>query len=728
MKNLITVCLLLFYFYSGSQTYQPTWESLDKRPTPQWFKDSKFGIFIHWGVYAVPGWSTKGNYAEWYQQGLQTTDTARQRFHKAKFGDRTYYDLANDFKAELYNPDDWAKLFERSGAKYIVLTSKHHDGFTLWPNQNANKTWGFPWNAKDIGPKRDLLGDLFKAVRKTSVHAGMYYSLYEWFNPLWKADPKKYAADHMWPQMTELINTYQPDVFWTDGDWDAPAETWKSKEFLAWLFNESPVKDKVIVNDRWGSGVRFNHGGIYTPEYQPDLDFEDHDWEESRGMGYSYGYNREEDAWDYNSTQSLIIALIDKVSRGGNFLLDIGPDEHGKIPPIMQERLLEMGDWLNINGEAIYNTRRWKTTVQWSEGRRDYKGGNAHITGDWKTGGDIMLKLTVDPDPGYAVKEFFYTYNPTTNVLYAIFPKYPDNKKLVLKDITLPAGTKISFLSTKENLQWKQAGTGVEISLPDYNPNKIKSPYAFAIKIENFGRFAAKPKIKVEYKPGGLKPTISMSSDVSAVIHYTIDGTDPSKSAVIYKGPFVPNESVTIRAIAVSPAMPVAPVGEMLSFLPSAETVMEAKIYEWKNAIKLSAPKPGLSYKYFEPTGKINLNSITGIPVTSGVAEVISHRLKKRTDKFALEFTGYIKIEKDGIYTFFADSDDGSMVYVDDEAIVNNDGDHGNVEKNGKAALKKGFHKIKVLYFDSGGGNSLKVSMQKEGEAKMEIPKELLFH
>jgi len=172
----------------------------------------------------------------------------------------------------------------------------------------------------------------------------------------------------------------------------------------------------------------------------------------------------------------------------------------------------------------------------------------------------------------------------------------------------------------------------------------------------------------------------------------------------------------------------VAPVGEMLSFLPSAETVMEAKIYEWKNAIKLSAPKPGLSYKYFEPTGKINLNSITGIPVTSGVAEVISHRLKKRTDKFALEFTGYIKIEKDGIYTFFADSDDGSMVYVDDEAIVNNDGDHGNVEKNGKAALKKGFHKIKVLYFDSGGGNSLKVSMQKEGEAKMEIPKELLFH
>ena len=92
--------------------------------------------------------------------------------------------------------------------------------------------WGFKWNAVDVGPKRDLLGDLFKAVRKTSVHAGMYYSLYEWFNPLWKSDPKKFAAEHTWPQMKELINNYQPDVFWTDGDWDAPAETWKSQEFL----------------------------------------------------------------------------------------------------------------------------------------------------------------------------------------------------------------------------------------------------------------------------------------------------------------------------------------------------------------------------------------------------------------------------------------------------------------------------------------------------------------
>jgi alpha-L-fucosidase len=723
MKKIITALLLLFTLNLSAQTYQPNWESLDTRPTPQWFKDGKFGIFIHWGVYAVPGWSSKGNYAEWYQQGLQTTDSARKKFHKAKFGDRTYYDLAHDFKAELYNPDEWAKLFEKSGAKYIVLTSKHHDGFTLWPNQTANKTWGFQWNAVDIGPKRDLLGDLFKAVRKTSVHAGMYYSLYEWFNPLWKSDPQKYAAEHAWPQMKELINNYQPDVFWTDGDWDAPAETWKSQEFLAWLFNESPVKDKVVVNDRWGSGIRFNHGGIYTPEYQPDLDFEDHDWEESRGMGYSYGYNREEDAWDYNSTQSLIIALIDKVSRGGNFLLDIGPDEHGKIPPIMQERLLQIGDWLNINGEAIYNTRRWKTPSQWSAGRRDYKGGNEHITGDWKTGGDLMLKLTVDPDPGYAVKEIFFTYNPAANNLYAIFPKYPANRKLVIKNVTLPAETKISFLSTKENLVWRQNETDVEIPLPEYNPNRIKAPYSFAVKIENFGRYASKPRIKTEYKPGNLKPTVSITSDPQAIITFTEDGSDPTPHSAQYKGPVLINKDCLIKASSFFDSE--TKTGKSL---PGAIASAEIKVFKWMNSLKPSDLKRGIYYKYYQPAGRVDISSINERPDETGTTDIISIAGKKRTDKFAFEFSGYIKIEKDGIYTFYIESDDGSHFFIDNEEIINNGGYHGTVEKSGRAALKKGYHKIKVLYFDAGGGNALKVSVQPQGGNKEQLPASALYH
>ena len=314
MKKWIACCLLIsmLQLQLTAQTYQPNWESLDSRPVPSWFMNEKFGIFIHWGAYSVPSWGPQHSYSEWYQNGLQADkDNVRKKFHKLHYGDMSYYGFGPMFKADRFDPDAWAKVFEQSGAKYIVLTSKHHDGFAMWPSKEADKTWGFPWNSLTSGPKRDLLGDLFKAVRKTSVRAGMYYSLYEWYNPLYKSDINKYVSDHMWPQMKDLINTYQPDVFWTDGDWDVSDAKWKSPEFLAWLYNESPVKEKIVTYDRWGSGIRFHHGGVYTPEYQPDLDFEDHPWEESRGMGYSYGYNKEEDIWDYNSAQSLVLALVD---------------------------------------------------------------------------------------------------------------------------------------------------------------------------------------------------------------------------------------------------------------------------------------------------------------------------------------------------------------------------------------------------------------------------------
>jgi alpha-L-fucosidase len=712
-QGLMKKIVLLFFIStqllsSFSQTYQPTWESLDGRPVPQWFRDAKFGIFIHWGVYSVPGYCSKGNYAEWYQYGLENGDSARIKYHQQKFGDRTYYDLANDFKAELFNPDEWAKLFEESGAKYIVLTSKHHDGYCLWPSQKANQTWNFPWNAVDAGPKRDLLGDLFKAVRKTSVHPGMYYSLYEWFNPLWKTDKKKYVKEHVWPQMKDLVNTYQPDVFWTDGDWEASDSLWKSKEFLAWMYNESPVKNKVVTYDRWGGDVRFHQGAVFTPEYQPDLDFEDHYWEESRGMGYSYGYNRAEDAWDYNSTQSLVLHLIDKVSRGGNFLLDIGPDEHGKIPPIMQERLLQMGEWLKINGEAIYGTSRWKIPSRWSEGKRDYKA----------KGGDVMLKLTVDPDPGYAVKEVFYTYNANTNSLYAIFPKYPDNKKIILKDINLLAGTAVVFLSMKENCPWKNEGSHAVIELPDYNPNKIKAPYAFVLKIANYGKFVSKPQIKVEYPAGSLQPLVSLTHISGAEIRYTTDGSEPTESSTRYVQSFPVEKTSTIKAKAFQAGV-----------LSSAAISEQAIRYEWLSPVSVKNLKPGIGYWYYEPESKINLESVNNTIVKeSGAATVISLQKKQRKDKFAFRFEGYIKIAKDGLYTFFTQSDDGSKLFIDGIEVVNNDGDHGAEEKSGRAALKKGVHKIKVLYFDSGGDNKLEVFMQAENGKKETISPAILYH
>lgn len=707
MKKTIFAISILAGSLLNAQSYTPDWESLDKRPVPSWFSNDKFGIFIHWGMYAVPGYTAKGNYSEWYQQYLQgRKDSAILKYHKAKFGDRTYYDLAQDFKAELFNPDEWAKLFEKSGAKYIVLTSKHHDGYSLWPSAETRKAWDFPWTSVDIGPKRDLIGDLFTAVRKTSVRAGMYYSLYEWFNPLWKSDPAKFAEQHTWPQMKDLINTYQPDVFWTDGDWDAPAELWKSQQFLAWLYNESPVKDKVVVNDRWGAGIRFHHGGIYTPEYQPDLDFEDHAWEESRGMGFSYGYNREEDAWDYNSTQSLILQLIDKVSRGGNFLLDIGPDEHGKIPPIMQDRLLQMGEWLKLNGEAIYNTRRWKTSSQWSAGRRDYS--DRH--------GDMLLKITVDPDPGYAVKEVFYTYNPTANNLYAILPRYPQNRKVILKDLSLPTGTKLDLLSTGQSLVWKQTGANVEVQLPEYNPSTMKAPWAWAIRIKQYGAFTPKPQVNAVYKDP-LRPEVTIQAVPGAKIYYTTDGSAVTTKSAVYKAPFVLGNTGPVKALAVKAGM-----------LPSGEAKGDFRVYNLMKAQIAGTVSAGLQYSYYEGEN-LDIRSVeTGTALKKGITSVINESLKQRKEKYGLLFTGYIRLDKQAMYEFFTTSDDGSQLFIDDELIVNNDGNHGMEEKSGKALLAMGYHRIKIIYFDSGGGNGLRVHVREGGGEKKELAGERLWH
>ena len=332
-----------------------------------------------------------------------------------------------------------------------------------------------------------------------------------------------------------------------------------------------------------------------------------------------------------------------------------------------------------------------------------------------------MLKLTVDPDPGYAVKELFFTYNPVQNNLYAIFPKYPDNKKLVINNTSLPIGTKISFLSTHEELVWRQNGTDVEISLPEFNPNKIKSPYAFAVKIENFGRYASKPQIKVDYNSGDLKPTVTFSSDKGTEIRYTVDGSDPGPNSTLYTEPVAINKNSLVKAYAFFKT-------NSDKSLPSSVAYEEVKVYRWMNAVKTSGRAKGINYRYYQPEGNVDIGSINGKPDETGVTDNISITRKKRKDKFAFDFSGYLKIENDGIYTFYLESDDGSQLLIDDEEIVNNGGYHGAVEKTGRAALKKGYHKIHVLYFDAGGDNSLRLSIQPEGGVKEQIPASNLFH
>ncbi len=458
--------------------YEPKWESLDKRPTPTWFLDAKFGIFIHWGIYSVPGWGAPKQYAEWYWHNMadKKPDNVWWQHHQRVWGENfEYRDFAPLFKCEHYNPDEWADLFARSGAKYIVPTSKHHDGFALWPSAEADKTWGRPWNAVSTGPKRDLLGDLAVACRKRDLKFGFYYSLYEWFNPLWRTDRPRYVAEHMLPQFKDVVTRYQPAIIFADGEWDLPSKDWRSEEFLAWLFNESPARAEVVINDRWGKECRHQHGGYFTTEYGAGMADDSHPWEESRGMGHSYGWSRVENIDDYKSARELLLVLIDLVSRGGNLLLDIGPTGDGRIPVIMQDRLIQIGDWLKVNGEAIYGTRFAGRDCQWSDGKRP-----GQEYGQYMIEYDLMKQVGFAPKEGKAVKQVFYTRKP--DALYAITPGWP-GPKLVLRGVKAPARPNVTLLGHSGTLPARLEGETLTIELPQLDSESLPCRYAYAFKI-----------------------------------------------------------------------------------------------------------------------------------------------------------------------------------------------------------------------------------------------------
>jgi hypothetical protein len=512
----------------------------------------------------------------------------------------------------------------------------------------------------------------------------------------------------MLPQMRDLISTYKPDVFWTDGDWDAKDSVWKSQQFLAWLYNQSPVKDKVVTFDRWGAGIRFKHGAVFTPEYQPNLSFENHYWEESRGMGHSYGYNREEDAWDYNSTQTLILNLIDKVSRGGNFLLDIGPDEHGKIPPIMQERLLEMGEWLKTNGEAIYETSVWRNSSQWSGGNKNYS--------PTTKSGDLLLKLTIDPEPGYAVKECFFTYNATKNNLYVILPKWVKEKKFVVRDLFLAHETTIELLATKQKLNWKQTGTDIEIIFPEFDPEKIKDRNPYVLKINNAGAYASKPQTDISYPRSSLKPLVNIQANGN-MCYYTLDGSEPTEKSLLYDKPFYLSTSSDLNVRAFSK-----------SVLPSAIVNTRVKVFEWNEATQLNNLKQGIKFSAFELIPD-SVNDIDFVkPVKTGYTKSISTSEATRLENYGLYFEGYIKTMDDAVYSFYLSSDDGSKLWIDNNVVVDNDGMHSEEEKSGSIALKKGYHHFKVAFVQGTGDAVLNLSYINGGKAKKIIPTSMFYY
>lgn len=479
-KNALLIAIALFSLQCFSQQFQPNWASLNKRKMPEWFQHDKFGIFIHWGIYAVPAYApvipnSGESYAEWYWNHLEEKTAATTAFHNKNYGaDFKYPEFEKQFKAEFFNPDQWADVFKKSGAKYVVLTSKHHEGYCLWNSAEADRSWQRPWNAVTGTPKRDLLGDLSTSVRAAGLKMGYYYSLYEWYNPLWLSDKKKFVTEHMIPQFKDLVSKYKPSIIFSDGEWELSDTAWKSEELLAWLFNESPVAKEVVVDDRWGNNTRGkNTGATYsTSEYGSGMDASVI-WEESQGIGHSYGYNRNEKLEDYKSSHDLILMLTDIVSRGGNLLLDIGPTADGRIPVIMQQRLSDIGDWLAINGEAIYGTKAYKQPYEWSDGKRPEKNDKAFMAG-------YSIAEMVKPKKGFANVEAFYTTKGKD--FYCIVPAYRPVVKL--RNFKAAAGASASLLGSGKQLKIIQKGNDCTIDLAALKPGEISSEM-FVIKLKN---------------------------------------------------------------------------------------------------------------------------------------------------------------------------------------------------------------------------------------------------
>ena len=449
--------------------YEANWASLDRRPVPQWWVDAKFGIFIHWGVYSVPAYApvSYGNdeakylsecYSEHYQHRILQGRTAFVEHNKRFNGGRPYAAYAPEFKAEHFDAAKWADLFKRAGARYAVLTSKHHDGFALWPSKATPY-----YNAVETGPHRDICGEFMEAMHKAGLKAGFYYSLLEYGNPAYtnKENLASFVENMNLVQLKELADTYRADIIWPDGEWGETYKQLRSEEYLAWLFNESKVRDTVVVNDRWGKdpatgkSVRGRHGGHYTTEYGFDTgEIGDgtkgkataiHPWEECRGIGLSFGYNRFERAWHYMSTEACIHLLVRVAAGGGNLLLNIGPDRHGLIPPIMEERLLGIGKWLSVNGEAIYGTRAWPGSP-----------------GDRKMNADHLFFTAKGDD------------------IYAIATAWPA-KTMTVKGAT---GVKaVTLLGSDAKVAWRETEGGLEIEPPALNPGNDPSRFAWAFRI-----------------------------------------------------------------------------------------------------------------------------------------------------------------------------------------------------------------------------------------------------
>ncbi len=444
--------------------FDPTIDSIKTHTIPNWFNDSKLGIFVHWGLYSIPGWApTTGPlpeviasqgwsgwfrnnpYAEWYMNSLRIADSATAQYHAEQYGaDFPYERFAAMFNEQIrnWNPDPWADLFKAAGARYVVLTTKHHDGFLLWPSTQPN-----PFLAQ-YHTERDLVGELTTAVRSRGLNMGLYYSGgLDWtFNDrviadisdLFMAVPQsaEYTAysDAHW---RELIERYAPSVLWNDIGYPSQADI---PRLFAEYYNRVP---EGIINDRFTQGEMtpdgprpvLRHFDFRTPEYAVFNDIRPDKWEACRGLGFSFGYNRNETVTSMLSADALIHSFADIVSKNGNLLINVGPTGDGTIPSEQADRLLALGHWLETNGEAIYNSRPF-----------------THAEGSTNDGTPVR-------------------YTRKRDTLYAMLLGTPQSQQITIEGIHIQDGGTVELLGHNGNLEWSQDALHLTVTLPANIPD-----------------------------------------------------------------------------------------------------------------------------------------------------------------------------------------------------------------------------------------------------------------
>ncbi len=470
------------------ERFAPTILSIRGHLAPEWYDDAKFGMFIDYGIYSVPGYAPKKDkgpmYPDWYLYNMYY-DPKTIAYHRETWGANFQRDdFIPKFTAKNFDPKALAKIAEDAGMKYVVPFCKHHDGFCLWPSSYTKR------NAMDMGPHRDLIGPLRAACRSRGLKFGFYFSIEEWEYPilqdgkemirLWsqpkgpgheiipydkkamagkitgKIPVKDFFGDYIIPQAKEFIRMYHPDVLWLDGEWLTPVKDSRSPEIVSYFYNHNAGQDGVASNDRLGEDTRFNVGDFFTSEYSSLNDVQPklvHKWEDCRGVSQSFGYNWQDTEKNIITLPNLIDMLARTVSQGGNLLLVVNLDGTGAMPEYIRTRLADIGRWMKVNGEAIYATRPWTVASQ----------------------GDT-LRFTQSKDRRY---------------LYAIHMGWPQGE-VTINELYLGSGARISMLGANRELKWRQvlkpagygAGGKVAIEVPENLKDAAAESSAVTFKIQ----------------------------------------------------------------------------------------------------------------------------------------------------------------------------------------------------------------------------------------------------